>query len=50
MKYQDRNTTLMETEADWNFYRRWSVVGFTGLGNASENFADFNKGNNVTSN
>jgi hypothetical protein len=48
MKYQDRNTTLMEAEVDWNFYRRWSVVGFTGLGNAFENLADFNIGKSVT--
>ena len=48
MKYQDRNTTLLEAEVDWNFYGRWSVLGFTGLGNAFENFADLNKGKSVT--
>jgi hypothetical protein len=47
MKYQNNNTTLMEVELDWNFYRRWSVVGFTGIGNAFANFADFEEGKSV---
>jgi hypothetical protein len=48
MKYQNRNTTLLEAEVDWNFYRRWSVLGFIGMGNAFENFADLSKGKSVT--
>ncbi len=47
MKYQNNNTMLMEAEVDWNFYRRWSVVGFTGIGNAFANFEDFEKGKSV---
>jgi hypothetical protein len=48
MKYQNNNTTLIEAEVDWNFYQRWTVVGFTGIGNAFANFADFEKGKSVT--
>ncbi len=48
MKYQNSNTTLIEAEVDWNFYNRWTVLGFTGLGNAFENFNDFNEGKSVT--
>jgi hypothetical protein len=49
MKYQNINTTVMEAEVTWNVYKRWSVSGFTGIGNAFENFADFNQGKSVTS-
>lgn len=48
MKYQNINTMVMETEVTWNMYKRWSLSGFTGIGNAFENFADFNKGKSVT--
>jgi hypothetical protein len=48
MKYQDRNITLLEAEADWNFYRRWTLIGFTGMGNAFESFTDLDKGKSVT--
>jgi hypothetical protein len=47
MKYQNINTMVMETEVTWNIYKRWSVSGFTGIGNAFENFADLNKGKSV---
>lgn len=49
MKYQNNNTTVMEAEFDWNVYKRWSVVGFTGMGNAFSSFEDFNKGKSVAS-
>jgi hypothetical protein len=48
MKYQNKNTTLMEAELSWNVYKRWYLSGFTGLGNAFESFADFNEGKSVT--
>jgi hypothetical protein len=47
MKYQNRNTTVTEFEVNWNFYRRWNLVGFTGLGNAFESFDEFNNGKSV---
>jgi hypothetical protein len=49
MKYQNINTTVMEAEVTWNVYKRWSVSGFTGIGNAFGSFADFNQGKSVTS-
>ncbi len=49
MKYQNKNTTVMEAEVDWNLYKRWSLLGFTGLGNAFSSFADFDKGKTARS-
>jgi len=49
MKYQNTNTTVMEIEANWNIYRRWNLVGFTGIGNAFASFEDFNEGKSVAS-
>jgi len=46
-KYQDRNIMLMETEVDWNLYKRWSLVGFTGMGNAYSEPSAFNEGKSV---
>jgi Omp85 superfamily domain len=46
-KYQNKNTTLMEAEIDWNLYKRWSLVGFTGIGNAYSSFEEFDKGKTV---
>jgi hypothetical protein len=48
MKYQNQNVTVMEAEVDWNVYKRWTVSGFTGIGNAFANFADFEKGKSVS--
>jgi len=48
MKYQNNHTTLLETEVTWNIYKRWFISGFTGLGNAFENFENFSEGKSVT--
>jgi hypothetical protein len=48
MKYQNTNTTLMEAEVSWNAYKRWYLLGFTGIGNAFESFQKFNEGKSVT--
>ena len=48
MKYQNTNTMLMEAEVSYNVYKRWYISGFTGMGNAFSNFADFNEGKSVT--
>jgi hypothetical protein len=37
----------MEAEVDWNLYKRWSLVGFTGMGNAFYDFASYDQGNSV---
>lgn len=49
MKYQNKNTTVTEVQVDWNVKERWNIVGFTGIGNAFESFADFNEGKSVAS-
>jgi len=49
MKYQNRNTTVYEFELAWNAYNRWSVLGFTGMGNAFDSFDNFNEGKCVAS-
>jgi hypothetical protein len=49
MKYQNKNTTVMEAELDWNAYKRWYLVGFMGMGNAFSDFDSFNKGKSVAS-
>lgn len=41
MRYQGNNTLVAETEWTYNVYKRWSVLGFTGAGNA---FAEFGEG------
>ena len=48
MKYQNRNTLLMEAEVSWNIYKRWFISGFTGIGNAFESIEDFDSGKSVT--
>ena len=35
MKYQGKDAALVEAEARWNVYDRWSVVGFAGAGKVS---------------
>ncbi len=49
MKYQNNNTTVMEAEVDWNVYKRWNLVGFTGIGNAFSDFESFDKGKSISS-
>jgi len=47
MKYQNKNTLLMEAELSWNVYKRWFVSGFAGIGNAFESFENFDGGKSV---
>jgi hypothetical protein len=46
-KYQDKNTILMEIEISYNIYKRWSLIGFAGLGTAYPNIRDFENGKSV---
>ena len=39
-RYQEANVYTVETEWRWNFYKRWSVVGFLGAGEALPNYGD----------
>lgn len=40
LRYQGDAVLLAELEARWNFRNRWSLVGFTGLGEAQDSFSD----------
>jgi hypothetical protein len=44
MKYQNVNTMLMEAEVSYNVFKRWYLSGFTGMGNAFEDFSGFEEG------
>ena len=47
LKYQDRNTTLMETKVSLDVSKRWSLIGFTGMGTAYSSLGEFDKGRSV---
>ena len=47
VKYQDSNTIEFETEVNVNLTKRWSVLGFTGMGNAYSSLSDFADGKSV---
>jgi hypothetical protein len=47
MKYQDKNTTLLEAEAVIDISNRWSVIGFTGIGSAFSTYSEFDNGKSV---
>lgn len=47
MKYQDRNTIEFETEVDVDLTKRWSVLGFAGMGNAYSSLDEFENGKSV---
>lgn len=42
MRYQSDNVLVGETEWRYNVYKRWSVVGFSGLGKAFQDMGNFN--------
>jgi Omp85 superfamily domain len=48
MKYQNKNTMVMEADVSYNVYKRWYISGFMGIGNAFSSLADFEKGKSVT--
>jgi hypothetical protein len=47
MKYQNKNTTLMETELSVDLSKRWSLIGFAGIGNAYSEISEFETGKSV---
>ena len=49
LRYQDRQTAVVETELRWNFTARWSAVGFVGAGRAFGRSADFADADTVVS-
>ncbi len=47
VKYQNKNIASMEAQVDWNVYKRWTLLGFTGIGHAFSDFGEFDKGKSV---
>jgi hypothetical protein len=47
IKYQDINTIEFETEVTVNLAKRWSVLGFAGMGNAYSSLDEFKNGKSV---
>ncbi len=41
MRYQSDNVLVGETEWRYNFYKRWSIIGFSGVGKAFQAFDNF---------
>ncbi|MDP3441277.1 MAG: BamA/TamA family outer membrane protein, partial [Ignavibacteria bacterium] len=48
MKYQNKNTMVMEAELNWNLVNRWYMTGFTGMGNAFADFESLSEGKSVS--
>ena len=44
LQYQGNNTLVAETEWNYNVYKRWSLIGFVGGGNAFTDFGQFGQG------
>lgn len=49
MRYQGKDAVVAEVEARWNFYRRWSAVGFLGAGTVTTKFDQLDRRPNVYS-
>lgn len=49
MRYQNDNTTVIETEIKQNIYKRWDAVLFTGIGTAYETAKEFQDGESAYS-
>jgi len=47
VKYQDRHVLEFETEVNVNLSKRWSVLGFAGMGNAYASLDEFKNGKSV---
>lgn len=45
MRYQSDNVLVGETEWRYNFYKRWSLLGFSGAGKAFQAFDNFDNTN-----
>ena len=43
-RYQGEQLMVVETEERWDFSRRWSLVGFAGIGKGFENLKSFSAG------
>ncbi len=43
MRYQNEAVATVETEWRWNLFRKWSLLGFVGAGDAMEDFSELGK-------
>ena len=43
MRYQGHQVAVFETELRWDITRRWSLVGFGGVGRAARDFSDLSE-------
>ncbi len=49
MRYQDHHVTILETEWRWQFYNRWSILGFVGAGFTAPEIDKYRIDNNKVS-
>ena len=49
VRYQGRADILTEVEFRWNFYRRWSIMAFSGTGKAFDDWNEFSDAKWITS-
>lgn len=43
LRYQGENAYTVETEWRWNCYKRWSLIGFAGMGEAMKDYSQLGK-------
>lgn len=43
LRYQGEHSYTIETEWRWNVYKRWSVIGFVGMGEAMKDYSELGK-------
>ena len=46
LRYQDETAVMGELEARWNVYKRWSLIGFTGIGRTAKDFGELGDASN----
>jgi outer membrane protein assembly factor BamA len=44
-RYRDETMVTLQAEYRWNFYKKWGVVAFAGIGQVGENVSDYNTEN-----
>ena len=49
MKYQNKMVHTLEMELNFNIYKRYHLLAFTGMGNAFSDFSSISEGKSVTS-
>lgn len=44
-RYRDETMVTAQAEYRWNFYKKWGLVAFAGIGQVGEKLSDYNTGN-----